>query len=76
MYKHIYIYLAVDDHEYEDRVNGRFFVAPPEQGEVLNFTQGWPGFFGSDFPKGKYRVQEREHDGIGNLHLYLEPKVP
>lgn len=76
MGEHTYLYVTVDDREYDYVVGPRFFVSPPLLGDVLNFTQGHIGKPGSDFPQGKYRVQDREHDGDGNLHLYLEPKVP
>ncbi len=76
MGEHTYLYVTVNDREYEYVVGSTFFVSPPLQGELLDFTRGHIGKPGSDFPKGKYWVQEREHDGDGNLHLHLEPEVP
>ena len=76
MGEHTYLYTTMGDHEYKYVVGINFFVSPPLQGEALNFTLGHIGRPGSDFPRGKYRVQDRAHDGDGNLHLYLEPKVP
>ncbi len=76
MGEHTYLYTTVGDREYKYAVGINFFVSPPLHGELLNFTRGHIGKPGSDFPKGKYIVQGREHDGDGNLHLLLEPEVP
>lgn len=72
---HTFLYVTVDDHEYEYVVGPKFFASPPLQGDLLDFTRGHIGKPGSEFPKGKYRVQERVHDGDGNLHINLEPEV-